>query len=169
MWTIGHSTRSLDEFIGLLRENSIEALADVRSLPGSRKFPHFNAEKLAESLPAAGIEYVPFKQLGGRRKVRKDSPHTVWRHPAFRGYADYMDTDDFKKGIEDLLDLARQKRTAIMCSEAVWWRCHRSMISDYLKSIGVKVIHIMAPGKTEEHPYTSAASIVDGRLAYASS
>lgn len=169
MWTIGHSTRSLDEFIGLLRENSIEALADVRSLPGSRKFPHFNAEKLAESLPAAGIEYVPFKQLGGRRKVRKDSPHTVWRQPAFRGYADYMDTDDFKKGIEDLLELARQKRTAIMCSEAVWWRCHRSMISDYLKSIGVKVVHIMAPGKTEEHPYTSAASIVDGRLVYGSS
>lgn len=169
MWTIGHSTRSLDEFIGLLRENSIEALADVRSLPGSRKFPHFNAEKLAESLPAASIEYVPFKQLGGRRKVRKDSPHTVWRHPAFRGYADYMDTDDFKKGIEDLLELARQKRTAIMCSEAVWWRCHRSMISDYLKSIGVTVIHIMATGKTEEHPYTSAATIVDGQLVYGSS
>lgn len=169
VWTIGHSTRSLDEFIGLLKEDSIDALADVRSLPGSRKFPHFNAENLAETLPAAGIEYVPFKQLGGRRKVRKDSPHTVWRHPAFRGYADYMDTDDFKKGIEDLLELARQKRTAIMCSEAVWWRCHRSMISDYLKSIGVKVVHIMAPGKTEEHPYTSAASIVDGRLVYGSS
>jgi len=166
LWTIGHSTRDIDEFISLLTENNIEAVADVRSLPGSRKFPQFNAESLAESLHAAGIEYIPFKQLGGRRKVRKDSPHTVWRHPAFRGYADYMETDDFRKGIDDLLRLARQKRTAIMCSEAVWWRCHRSMIADYLKSIGVTVIHIMAPGKTEEHPYTSAASIVDGKLVY---
>jgi len=166
VWTIGHSTRALDEFFGLLTENQIEAVADVRSLPGSRKFPQFNAENLAESLPAAGIEYIPFKQLGGRRKVRKDSTHTIWRHPAFRGYADYMDTDEFKKGIDELLDLAAKKRTAIMCSEAVWWRCHRSMISDYLKSIGVTVIHIMAPGKTEEHPYTSAATIVDGKLMY---
>ena len=166
VWTIGHSTRELDEFIALLKENNIEALVDVRSFPGSRKFPQFNAENLAESLPSVGIEYIPFKQLGGRRKVSKDSPHTVWRHPAFRGYADYMDTEDFKKGINELLGLARQKRAAIMCSEAVWWRCHRSMISDYLKSIGVKVIHIMAPGKTEEHPYTSAVTILDGKLEY---
>lgn len=168
IWTIGHSTRDIEEFIGLLTENHIEAVADVRSLPGSRKFPQFNAEKLAESLPAVGVDYVPFKQLGGRRKVRKDSPHTVWRHPAFRGYADYMDTEDFKKGVDELLDLASKKRTAIMCSEAVWWRCHRSMISDHLKSIGVKVTHIMAPRKTEEHPYTSAAKIVNGKLAYGS-
>jgi uncharacterized protein (DUF488 family) len=166
IWTIGHSTRDLDDFIALLTENRIEALADVRSFPGSRKFPQFNAENLAESIPAAGIEYIPFKQLGGRRKVRKDSPHTVWRHPAFRGYADFMDTDDFKKGIDDLLKLAGKKRSAIMCSEAVWWRCHRSMISDYLKSIGVTVTHIMAPGKTDEHPYTSAATIVDEKLTY---
>ena len=168
VWTIGHSTRDLDEFIELLKESNVKAVADVRSFPGSRKFPHFNAENLAISLPSAGIDYVPFKQLGGRRKVRKDSPHTVWRHEAFRGYADYMDTDDFTKGIQALLELAEKERTAIMCSEAVWWRCHRSMISDYLKSIGVRVIHIMAPGKTEEHPYTSAASIVDGTLIYPS-
>ena len=141
-------------------------MADVRSFPGSRKFPQFNAENLADTLPTAGIEYIPLKQLGGRRKMRKDSPHTVWRHPAFRGYADYMDTDEFKQGIDELLDLSSKKRTAIMCSEAVWWRCHRSMISDYLKSIGVKVTHIMAPGKTEEHPYTSAATITDGKLNY---
>jgi uncharacterized protein (DUF488 family) len=166
IWTIGHSTRELDEFIELLKENKIEVLADVRSFPGSRKFPHFNAEALSVSLPAAGIEYIPFKQLGGRRKVRKDSPHTVWRHEAFRGYADYMDTDDFKKGIDDLLKLAAKKRTAIMCSEAVWWRCHRSMISDYLKSIGATVIHIMGSGKTDEHPYTSAAKLKDGKLVY---
>src|SRR3954453_24241368 len=93
IWTIGHSTRSIDELLDLLKENGIEAVADVRSFPGSRKFPHFNAEALAVSLPAAGIQYIPFKQLGGRRKVCKDSPHTVWRHEAFRGYADYMDTD----------------------------------------------------------------------------
>ena len=166
IWTIGHSTRSLEDLIALLNDNQIQALADVRSFPGSRKFPHFNAEALAVSLREAGIEYIPFKQLGGRRKVRPDSPHTVWRNEAFRGYADYMDTDDFKKGIEELLQLAAKKRTAIMCSEAVWWRCHRSMISDYLKSICVTVIHIMAPGKTEEHPYTSAATIVDGKLFY---
>ena len=168
IWTIGHSTRDLDDFVGLLKENEIEALADVRSFPGSRKFPHFNAEALSVSLPEAGIEYIPFKQLGGRRKVHPDSPHTVWRNDAFRGYADYMDTDDFKKGIDDLLKLAASKRTAIMCSEAVWWRCHRSMISDYLKSIGVTVIHIMAPGKTEEHPFTSAATLKNGKLVYGS-
>jgi len=166
IWTIGHSTRGADEFIALLNENSIEALADVRSFPGSRKFPQFNAEALAVSLPAAGIEYVPYKKLGGRRKARPDSPHTVWRNDAFRGYADYMDTDDFTKGINELLQLAAKTRSAIMCSEAVWWRCHRSMISDHLKSIGVTVTHIMAPGKAEKHPYTAAAKIVSGKLVY---
>ena len=166
IWTIGHSTRGADEFIALLNENSIEALADVRSFPGSRKFPQFNAEALAVSLPAAGIEYVPYKKLGGRRKARPDSPHTVWRNDAFRGYADYMDTDDFKKGINELLQLVAKTRSAIMCSEAVWWRCHRSMISDHLKSIGVTVTHIMAPGKAEKHPYTAAAKIVSGKLVY---
>lgn len=167
IWTIGHSTRSLDRFLELLEQNNIEAVADVRSFPGSRKFPQFNAESLAESLPTAGIEYIPFKQLGGRRKVRKDSPHTVWRHEAFRGYADYMDTENFKKGIAELMTLADEKRTAIMCSEAVWWRCHRSMISDKLKSLGVTVEHI-TDGRNELHPYTSAASIVNGELRYGS-
>ena len=166
IWTIGHSTRELADFIELLRSNDIDAVADVRSLPGSRKFPQFNAEELAVSLTQAGIEYVPFKQLGGRRKGRPDSPHTVWRHKAFRGYADYMDTEDFRKGIDDLLDRAVAKRTVIMCSEAVWWRCHRSMIADYLKSKGVNVLHIMARGKLEVHPYTSAAKIVNGVLEY---
>ena len=168
IWTIGHSTRSLDEFIELLEENKIEAVADVRSYPGSRKFPHFNAEALCRSLPDAGIDYIPFKQLGGRRKVRPDSPHTVWRNEAFRGYADYMDTGEFEKGIEELLELASDKRVAIMCSEAVWWRCHRSMISDYLKAEAVTVEHIISAGKTDLHPYTSAAKIVDGKLTYGS-
>ena len=165
IWTIGHSTRDITSFIDLVSANDIEAIADVRSLPGSRKFPQFNAEELAISLPERGIEYIPFKQLGGRRKARKDSPNTVWRHPAFRGYADYMETSDFKEGIAELLRLAEQKRAAIMCSEAVWWRCHRSMISDYLKSIDVTVEHIM-DGKNVIHPYTSAARLLDGRLVY---
>jgi uncharacterized protein (DUF488 family) len=168
IWTIGHSTRSFNEFTELLNENRIEVVADVRSYPGSRKFPHFNDEALAGSLPDAGIEYIPFKQLGGRRKTRPDSPHTVWHNESFRGYADYMDTDDFKMGIEQLVKLAAEMRTAIMCSEAVWWRCHRSMISDYLKAAGVTVEHILGPSKTETHPYTSAATLVDGRLIYGS-
>lgn len=166
VWTIGHSTRGLDEFVRLLTENKIESVADVRSYPGSRKFPHFNAEALVTSLPEAGIKYVPFKQLGGRRKVRHDSPHTVWRNEAFRGYADYMDTDDFKKGIDEFVELAAKTNVAMMCSEAVWWRCHRSMISDYLKAAGVNVLHIMGEETVEEHPYTSAAHLVDGQLAY---
>ena len=98
--------------------------------------------------------------------MSKDSPHTVWRHPAFRGYADYMDSEDFREGIDDLLAVAKEKRVAIMCSEAVWWRCHRSMIADHLKSLGATVIHIMGPGKTVEHPYTSAAQIVNRKLFY---
>ena len=165
VWTVGHSTRSLEDLVRLLTESGIETVADVRSFPGSRKFPHFNAESLAVTLPESGIEYVPMKQLGGRRKVRPDSPHTVWRHPAFRGYADYMDTPEFAAGIEDLLSLAARSRTAVMCSEAVWWRCHRSMIADHLKARGVTVEHIM-DGKNVLHPYTKAARIVDGKLVY---
>jgi uncharacterized protein (DUF488 family) len=166
VWTIGHSTRSIEEFIDLLRSKGIEAVADVRSLPGSRKFPHFNAEELEHSLPKHGIEYVPFKILGGRRKVSPDSPHTVWRHKAFRGYADYMDTPEFSQGVKQLLELADRKRTAIMCSEAVWWRCHRSMIADHLKSIAVEVEHIMDHGKNVTHPFTAAARLENGRLIY---
>ncbi|MBV9240749.1 MAG: DUF488 domain-containing protein [Acidobacteria bacterium] len=164
--TIGHSTRDFDEFVGLLRENDIELLADVRSFPGSRKFPQFNKESLEVTLPENGIDYSHLRQLGGRRKVKTDSKNTVWRNDGFRGYADHMETEDFRKGIDELLELAEDKRTAIMCSEAVWWRCHRSMISDYLKSRGITVLHIMGEGKVEEHPYTSAAKIVDGRLSY---
>lgn len=167
IWTIGHSTRSLEELVSLLKENEIAALADVRQFPGSRRYPYFNSENLAKALPQEGIEYFHFLDLGGRRKVMPDSPNTAWRHPAFRGYADYMMTPPFHDGIERLLALASTKRTAIMCSEAVWWRCHRSMISDYLKAHGHEVIHILGKGKTEEHPYTSAAKIVDGKLSYA--
>ncbi|HLA95779.1 MAG TPA: DUF488 domain-containing protein [Pyrinomonadaceae bacterium] len=166
IWTIGHSTRELAEFLELLALNRIEAVADVRSYPGSRKFPQFNAEALKNSLPANNITYVPFKQLGGRRRSRPDSPNTVWHNEAFRGYADYMETVEFRVGVDVLLELARKKRTAIMCAEAVWWRCHRSMISDYLKAAGITVEHIMDGGKNTIHPFTSAARIDNGKLVY---
>ena len=165
IWTIGHSTRELGDFLGLLHKNGVEAVADVRSLPGSRKFPQFNAETLGPELVEAGIEYVPMKSLGGRRKTRPDSPNTVWRNASFRGYADYMETPEFVEGIQDLLELASRKPTAIMCAEAVWWRCHRSMIADFLKSEGVTVEHIM-DGRSVVHPFTKAAKIVEGKLVY---
>ncbi len=166
IWTIGHSTLSIDDFVGRLKSFEIQVLADVRSFPGSRRYPHFNKENLARSLAAAGVEYLHFRDLGGRRRPRPDSRNIAWRNESFRGYADYMETDDFQKGVARLLDVAREQRTAIMCSEAVWWRCHRSMISDYLKANGIAAIHIMAPGKSEVHPFTSAAAIVNGRLSY---
>ena len=144
----------------------MQTLADVRSFPGSRRYPQFNQENLARSLAGAGIEYLHFKELGGRRRAQPDSQNVAWRNESFRGYADYMETPAFALGIDRLMEVARQRRTAIMCSEAVWWRCHRSMISDYLKANGDEVIHIMAPGKSEEHPFTSAARIVNGQLSY---
>lgn len=166
LWTIGHSTRGIDEFIALLKANDIEVLADVRHFPGSRKYPQFNVEPLRNALRGAGIDYEPFTELGGRRKVQPDSPNIAWRLPAFRGYADYMETDAFRAGIERLKALAHAKRTAIMCSEAVWWRCHRGLVSDVFKIHGTRVLHIMGPGEPREHPYTSAAHVVDGRLDY---
>jgi uncharacterized protein (DUF488 family) len=169
IWTIGHSTRNVDVFISLLEENGIKLLADVRSWPGSKRYPQFNKETLAESLSAHGIRYEHFLELGGRRKPKADSRNTAWRNVSFRGYADYMETEQFEKGVERLLTLAREAgQTAIMCAEAVWWRCHRSLISDYLKARGIKVIHILDTNKIEPHPFTSAASIVDGMLSYSS-
>lgn len=165
IWTIGHSTRTFAEFVELLEQNRIETVADVRSYPGSRRYPHFDRENLAVALPEHDIDYTLMKQLGGRRRVRPDSQNTVWRNAAFRGYADYMETREFADGINALIDLARGKRVAIMCAEAVWWRCHRSMIADKLKSLGVRVEHIMDRGNID-HPYTAAARILDGRLVY---
>ena len=166
LWTIGHSTRTLPDFLELLKRHRIEAVGDVRSFPGSRRYPHFNAQELEPSLGKVGILYAPLKKLGGRRKPGADSPHTVWRNASFRAYADYMDTAEFRSGIDELLGLAKAKRTAIMCSEAVWWRCHRSMIADYLKSLGITVEHIMDGKEDVIHPYTSAAGIINGRLVY---
>jgi uncharacterized protein (DUF488 family) len=169
IWTIGHSTRTIEEFISLLKGNDIKLLVDVRSLPGSKRYPQFNKEALSDSLNKAGIRYERFPELGGRRKAKPESKNTAWRNASFRGYADHMETDEFRKGIERLLDLtAKAGPAAIMCAEAVWWRCHRSLISDYLKACGIEVMHILDAHKIEPHPYTSAARIVDGKLSYAS-
>jgi uncharacterized protein (DUF488 family) len=178
IWTIGHSTRNIDVFISLLEENGIKLLADVRLGPGSKRYPQFNKEALAESLDAHGIRYEHFPELGGRRKPQRDSRNTAWRNASFRGYADYMETEEFNKGVERLLDFVRhgtnpsERRTretapaAIMCAEAVWWRCHRALISDYLRVRGIEVMHIVDRNKIERHPYTSAARIVNGELSY---
>ena len=169
LWTIGHSTRTIAVFVTLLKENGIKLVADVRMFPGSRRYPHFSKPALEESLRQSAIRYEHFPELGGRRKPKPDSHNTAWRNGSFRGYADYMETEEFRKGIERLLELAREAGPlAIMCAEAVWWRCHRSLISDYLKARGMEVIHILDKNKTELHPFTSAARIIDGGLNYES-
>ena len=161
IYTIGHSTHSLDEFLNLLRSFDIKIIADIRSLPGSRRFPQFNMENLKISLEETGIQYIHLADLGGRRKMKKDSKNNRWNNDSFRGYADYMETNEFENAIVYLEDIALAQRTAYMCSEAVWWRCHRSMVSDYLKVRGWQVMHIMGIGKAEEHPYTAPARIVN--------
>ena len=166
VWTVGHSTRSAEEFGQILTAHGVEVLVDVRSFPGSRRYPQFNKPALAESLASIGIKYQHEPRLGGRRTPRKDSHNTAWRNASFRAYADHMETDEFRKGVEELLELARDARTAVMCAEALWWRCHRSLISDDLKAAGHSVVHIIDQTKTEDHPFTSAAQIVNGELSY---
>jgi uncharacterized protein (DUF488 family) len=167
IWTIGHSTRELEEFLGLLVKFRIEALVDVRSFPGSRRHPQFVKDALAASLRERQIEYAWLPALGGRRRASPDSPNTAWRNAAFRGYADYMSTAEFARGLQQLLDLASRARTVIMCAEALWWRCHRSMIADALCVRGIEVVHIMDARHETVHPMTAAASIVRGQLSYA--
>ena len=166
IWTIGHSTRSLEELVGLLRGERIELLADVRRYPASRMHPHFNAEALARSLTAAGLRYEGYPELGGRRTPRADSANTRWRDTSFRGYADYMESPEFEAALARLMADAAGARTAIMCAEAPWWRCHRALIADALKARGMEVLHIMGKESLIAHPYTSAASVVDGKLYY---
>jgi uncharacterized protein (DUF488 family) len=166
IWTVGHSTRSAKEFNELLSSHLIGTLVDVRSFPGSRRYPHFNKAELSGTLEGAGIGYLHLPELGGRRKPTPDSKNTTWRNASFRAYADYMESAEFRKGIKTLLQLGRQKRTAVMCAEAVWWRCHRSLIADFLKASGVEVTHIIDAKHTEVHPYTTAASIINGQLSY---
>jgi uncharacterized protein (DUF488 family) len=167
VYTVGHSTRTLEEFITILHSFDIKMIADVRHYPGSRRYPYFNKASLEIELPAAGIEYIHIEALGGRRKPKPDSVNTAWRSESFRGYADYMETPPFKAGIKILEDEAAKTTLAFMCSEAVWWRCHRSLIADYLKLHGWTVLHIMSEGKATEHPYTGAATINNGKLSYA--
>lgn len=157
VWTVGHSTRTLGAFIEMLAAHGIEAVADVRRFPASRKHPHFNRDVLEPALAAAGIEYLTLPELGGRRRPRPDSKNTAWRNESFRGYADYMETPEFAAGIARLMELARRRHTAILCAEALWWRCHRALIADHLKSGGVVVRHIVGARKSEIHPYTSVA------------
>jgi len=166
VYTVGHSDRGLDEFTGLLKANGVDALADIRKLPGSNKYPHFNQEELAASLARVGIGYVYLKELGGRRRRSKDSRNTAWRNRSFRAYADHMETDEFRRGVDSLLGLARAGNVAMMCSEAVWWRCHRALVADHLKSVGVTVYHIMSVTTNKLHPYTPAAKIVGDKLSY---
>jgi len=167
VWTIGHSTRPLEEFLELLTANQIEAVADVRRYPGSRRWPHFARDPLALALERRGLLYVGLPELGGRRTPRVDSPNTAWRSAAFRGCADYMATEPFAEGLDRLVNLACGLRTSILCAEALWWRCHRGLIADVLRWLRFEVIHILGPGSTAPHPYTPAARVVRGRLSYA--
>jgi uncharacterized protein (DUF488 family) len=166
IWTIGHSTRPIDEFVAALESFRISALVDVRTYPGSRRYPQFNKPNLAAWLAGVEVKYRHAPELGGRRRAKPDSINMAWRNEMFRGYADHMETEEFREGIDRLVELARQSRSAIMCAEAVWWKCHRSLIADYLKVRGVTVVHILGEGKSEEHPFTSAARIVKGELSY---
>ncbi len=167
IWTIGHSTRTIEEFLALLAEYGIETIADVRSFPGSRKYPQYGKDALAATLRDHGIAYQWFQILGGRRRTSEDSPNTAWRNASFRGYADYMSTAEFTEGLEALLEVASGSHVALMCAEAVWWRCHRSMVSDALCVRGVKVLHIMDDKHAVVHPMTSPARVEDGKLTYA--
>src|SRR5438552_170865 len=166
IWTVGHSNRTIEDFITLLRSHHLELVADVRRFPGSRRYPHFNLEALSPSLKEQGIELVHFPELGGRRNPKPDSPNSAWRNEGFRGYADYMETEEFQRGIERLLSEAAKRPAALMCAEALWWQCHRSMIADYLKAAGAQVLHILGTEKTEEHRFSEPAQLVGGKLTY---
>lgn len=166
LWTVGHSTLAWEAFVDLLRDAGIAAVADVRRFPGSRRHPQFGADAMALELPKAGIAYVPFPDLGGRRRPRPDTRNTAWRNEAFRGYADYMETGEYRAARDGLAGLAVRTPTAVMCAEAMWWQCHRSLISDDFKASGWEVLHLQPGGRVQPHPYTGAARIVDGRLDY---
>jgi uncharacterized protein (DUF488 family) len=160
LFTIGHSTRPIDELLGLLAEHRIETLIDVRRFPGSRRHPQFSRETLAGSLAAAGIAYVHEADLGGRRQPLPDSPHTAWRVAAFRGYADYMGSAPFGAALDRLLRSAARSRTVILCAEAVPWRCHRRLIADAATAAGAEVLHILAPGRAERHQLDANARVL---------
>jgi uncharacterized protein (DUF488 family) len=166
LWTLGHSTRPIDEFIGLLRAHQISLLVDVRTIPRSRHNPQFNRDALAQSLSDAGLQYQHLPALGGLRKPRKDSVNQGWRNASFRGYADYMQTEEFWIALDELMGHGAQMRTAIMCAEAVPWRCHRSLVADALLSRGWDIRHIMSPEKATPHVLTPFAHFEKGTLTY---
>jgi uncharacterized protein (DUF488 family) len=166
LYTIGHSTHSIEEFLALLKGHGVEQIADVRSIPKSRHCPQFNIDALGPSLLAAGIGYTPIKALGGRRHSRKNSINTGWRNASFRGYADYMATPAFSEGLDELTAIARRQTTAIMCAEAVPWRCHRSLIADAMMLRGWEVLEIISAQPAKPHKLTPFLKVVDGRLTY---
>ena len=163
---MGHSTHALEGLVELLQGHAIRCLADVRVHPGSRRLPHFNQEALARDLPAHGIDYEHLRSLGGRRKPAPDSPNAGWENDAFRGYADHMRSQEFLEALAELERLARAKPTAVMCAEALWWRCHRRLISDALVVRGWRVLHIAANGSLAEHELTPFAVVDGAHLAY---
>jgi len=167
LYTVGHSTHPIETFLGLLSQHGIAVLADVRSFPSSRRWPQFNQAELQRSVENAEILYRWFKSLGGRRNLKRpDSPHTAWREAAFRSYADYTESADFENGLHELVELALASRTAIMCSEGLWWRCHRRIISDNLTARGWEVRHIMPDGKLVSHVLADFATVRAGRVIY---
>lgn len=166
IYTVGHSTRALDELIGLLSEHGIERLADIRRYPGSRRYPHFSRDSLAQTLLLHGIAYEHVPELGGRRKPAKDSPNTGWRNEQFRGYADYMATPEFRAALDALLE--SKAVTAILCAEAVPWRCHRNLVSDELVRRGHEVVHITGPGASYRHEMNPMARAHGDHLVYRS-
>jgi uncharacterized protein (DUF488 family) len=166
VFTVGHSTLPIERFVAELAAYGVERLADVRTVPRSRRNPQFNADALAESLRAAGIEYVPLAALGGLRKPRADSPNTGWRNESFRGYADYMQTEPFVAGLERLIELAHERRTAIMCAEAVPWRCHRSLVADALLARSIPVVEILSETSYRDHSLTPFARVAGTTVTY---
>jgi uncharacterized protein (DUF488 family) len=166
IWTVGHSTRAFQDFLSLLEAHGIEFLADIRTVPRSRRNPQFNREELANTLGAAAIEYRHMPGLGGLRHPRKDSINTAWQNDSFRGYADYMQTEDFARNLGALMELGKCRRIAIMCAEAVPWRCHRSLVADALAANGVEVLHILSETSAKPHTTTGFARIEGGRVTY---
>ena len=166
VWTIGHSTRTIEELVLTLQDVRIELLVDVRRFPGSRRLPQFGAETLRASLEASGIAYHWIAALGGRRRASAAGATSAWRNAAFAAYAEYVETEEFAEGLGELLMLAGGARTAIMCAEILWWRCHRRLIADVLVSLGVGVVHLTTPGKGEPHRLAPPARLEDGRLTY---
>jgi hypothetical protein len=164
--TVGHSTRAIDDFVELLRQHGVERLVDIRTIPRSRRNPQFNSEALAKSLRRQDIDYAHIKELGGLRHTRRDSINTGWRNASFRGYADYMQTEEFQEAVGRLLQLCAEKRCAVMCAEAVPWRCHRSLLADALTTRGIVVAHIVSGSRSEVHSITPFARVEDGRVTY---